>query len=226
MAELDLIQTFEETLKGDRFEAYKLSFLILKPNAAKHYKAIMDEVEAQQFSVVGQYAIMDYETVNMALHNEQPDAIKYIIPISRMYYDFYGNYGVLLLIAKKDISYQNFCIQVVRVKQYLRSKFELSYISYAFDTSKLGMDNENQRLLIMAKDGKTEIPKDAMNQEGTFMVFIMNEIHSPDGDVTSTVKELKILKSMGLLDEANSIPKPLIKSMMRYRTFEYLKDML
>lgn len=222
---IDLIMNAIQNHGNMRFEDLKLSYVILKPNAAKHYKIIMDEIEVNRFKVLGQYAIVDYETVNMALHIEQPESMKYILPISRMYNDFYGNYAVLVVIAKANITYENFCIQVVSLKRSIRTKFELPYISYVFDTSELGKENEHQRLIIMSKEGK-EIEKDQFNKEGTFMVFSMNELHSPDEEVSSTVKEMNQLLKMGCFDESMKIPKTTVGNMKRYHTFEFLKDLL
>lgn len=206
------------------FDEYKYSFFILKPNAAKNYETAIKEIQANQFVVVNQYAIMDYDTVNMALHMEQPESMKYIKPISRFNYDFYGNYAILVLVKKRAITYQNFCVQVCRLKRHLRDKFSLAYVSYAFDISELGDENKQQRLTILAKNGDV-VPKDTMNQEGTFMVFSINDIHSPDDNVETTVKELKLLEDMGLLDVNNIIPKTILHSIKRYKTFEFLKDM-
>lgn len=208
-----------------RFEDFKFSYFILKPNAAKHYKAIMNEIYNSQFVVVNQYAIYDYETVNMALHLDQPTAMRYIIPISRLYKDFYGNFGVLVVVAKRNITYENFCLQVVAMKKNLRQKFELSYVSYAFDTSSLGAKNERQRLLVVASDG-TEVKKDKFNEEGTFMVFSINEIHSPDESVSNTISEMNLLEQMGVLIADNIIPRGTVNSMRKYHTFEFLKDMI
>ena len=171
------------------FKELKVSYLILKPNAARHYKVIVNEIEKQQYTIIGQYAIRDYETLNMALHVEQPESMKYIIPISRMYNDFYGNYGVLLLIGKSNITYENFCLQVVSLKQNLRARFKFSYIAYAFDTSELGRENLHQRLVVVDKDGKQTVDE-YFKREGTFMVFYINEIHSPDESVSTLVKEM------------------------------------
>lgn len=212
-----------ENYKALRFEDYKFSFLILKPNAAKHYGDILGKIEEDQFIIANQYAIMDYETVNMALH---PDVklSKYLVPITRMYFDFYGNKAILVVLAKRDISYENFTIQVLRLKKYLRDKFELSYIAHAFDTSKLGQKNEHQKLVILSENGEP-VKKDSMNDEGTYMVFFTNEIHSPDADVEKTIKEMKILKSMCVISQENVIPRTIINSMKRYETFEFLKDL-
>ena len=219
------ITTALSNYKKLRFEDLKVSYLILKPNAAKHYMSILNDVESQQFRVINQYAIVDYETVNMALHIDQPEAMRYIIPITRMYKDFYGNYGVLVVIGKNHITYNNFCLQVVSLKRYLRGRFELPYISYAFDISELGQANKHERLLILAQNG-LEVSKDKFNREGTYMVFSVNEVHSPDENVESTIKEMEVLKSMALLENDNIIPKTIINSMKRYNTFEFLKDML
>lgn len=206
------------------FEDFKYSFFILKPNAAKNYEAAIQEIEENKFIIVNQYAIMDYDTVTMALHIDQPEAMKYIKPISRFNYDFYGNYAVLVVVKKKDITYENFCNQVLRLKQHLRDKFALSYIAYAFDISELGDKNEKQKLIIKAVNGD-EIKKDSMNGEGTFMVVFINSIHSPDDTVEKTIKELTMLKNMALLETENIIPKTILNSIRRYKTFEFLKDM-
>ena len=221
MTTIDIEKTIKNYRKL-RFEDYKISYMILKPNAAKHYKDIIKTVTQNRFLVFNQYAVLDYETVNMALHIEQPSTMKYLLPITQMYKDFYGNYGILIAIAKRNITYENFCTQVVNLKKYLRDKFELPYIAFA---SELGETNEHQRLMIIAKNG-SEVKKDKFNDEGTFMVFSPNEIHSPDGNVESTIKELELLMSMELFDKTNEIPKVIISSMKRYSTFEFLKDML
>ena len=150
MTREEVLAVIEKHEKLD-FKELKVSYLILKPNAARHYKVIVNEIEKQQYTIIGQYAIRDYETLNMALHVEQPESMKYIIPISRMYNDFYGNYGVLLLIGKSNITYENFCLQVVSLKQNLRARFKFSYIAYAFDTAELGRENLHQSWLSSIK---------------------------------------------------------------------------
>lgn len=77
----------------------------------------------------------------------------------------------------------------------------------------------------MSKDGK-EIRKDKFNEEGTFMVFSINEIHSPNEEVETTVRELTFLKDMGVISAQCIIPKTIINSMKKYHTFEFLKDMI
>lgn len=208
-----------------RFEDYKISFFILKPNAAKHYRSIIAEIEDSQFIILSQFAIFDYETVNMALHIDQPKAMQYIIPITQFYKDFYSNFGILLIVAKRNITYNNFCFQILSMKHNLRKKFELPYISYAFDTTKLGQKNEHQRLLIIAQDG-SEVDKDTFNSNGTFMIFSMNEIHSPDEIVSKTIDEIQLIYSMGIIDEKTTLPKNIISLIKQYQTFEFLKDMI
>lgn len=160
----------------------------------------------------------------MALHVEQPESMKYIIPISRMYNDFYGNYGVLLLIGKSNITYENFCLQVVSLKQNLRARFKFSYIAYAFDTAELGRENLHQRLVVVDKDGKQTVDE-YFKREGTFMVFYINEIHSPDESVATLVKEMRLMDGMELFDVQNQIPKNIIEMMKKYKSFEHIKDM-
>ena len=221
------MKDFERTLKAAnalKFDEFKYSYFIFKPNGAKNYKMAIREIKENQFIIVNQYAIKDYDTVNMALHMNQPESMKYIRPISRFNYDFYGNYAMLVLVKKRDITYDNFCKQIVWLKGHLRNKFSLPYVSYAFDTSELGEENQQQKLIILAKSGEI-LKKDAMNQEGTFMVFSINSIHSPDDNVESTIGELTLLREMGLFEESNIVPKKILSDIERYETFQILKDM-
>lgn len=205
------------------FEECKYSYVILKPNAARHFHPIMTEIKRQNFKVLGCFAIFDYETVNMTLH---PDTkVKdYIVPISRMYHDFYGNYAILVLLGKERITYADFAKQVYRLKMNLRARFNVDYVAYCFDTSKIGKENEEQILQIVSKDGR-KLKMDSMNDPGTYMIFLVNEIHSPGETVEETIEELHILRKIGVLVEDNLIPNVLVESMQRYESFAFLKDM-
>lgn len=206
------------------FQDKKISYMLLKPNAVLHYEGMINQIERNNFEILAQYAIFDYDTVNMALHQNQPSAMKYIIPISHMYKDFYSNYAILLIIGKNNITYENFSIQVVQLKQILRAKYNLPYISYVFNTSLIGQKNEKQKIIIKDVDGNS-MCKERFNEEGTYMLFFTNEVHSPDADLKSMVDEIELLYSMGIIDDRLLIPKSIIHNICRYRTFEFLKDL-
>ena len=116
------------------------------------------------------------------------------------------------------------CLQVVSLKQNLRARFKFSYIAYAFDTSELGRENQHQRLVVVDKDGK-QTGDEYFKREGTFMVFYINEIHSPDESVSTLVKEMRLMDGMELFDVQNQIPKNIIEMMKKYKSFEHIKDM-
>ena len=79
----------------------------------------------------------------------------------------------------------------------------------------------------MIKDiNGNNVPKGRFNEEGTYMLFFTNEVHSPDTDIGSLVSEMELLYSMGIIDDALLLPKPVIHNISRYRTFEFLKDLL
>lgn len=203
---------------------FKISYMILKPNAAKHYDLILKEIEKSNFIILDQYAIFDYELVNMTLHLDQPSAMKYLIPISKMYHNFYGNYGILLLIGKYNISYEYLCLQVAILKKRLRAQFDVDYVGFAFDTSNLGEENKHERLIILSNDGK-EIKKGRFNEEGTYMVFMVNEIHSPDEKLSSLQNEMHILDALEIFDVHNVLQKNIIDNIRRYHSFEFLIDL-
>lgn len=94
------------------------SYFILKPNSIRNYDKIVDEIQ-KNFTIINQYAILDYQKVNDLLHQNQINAKKYLIPISKYYADYYGNYGILVLIQKTNISYSDFCVAVCELKNIL-----------------------------------------------------------------------------------------------------------
>ena len=79
--------------------------------------------------------------------------------------------------------------------------------------------------MILSKDGK-EIKKSRFNHEGTYMVFFTNEIHSPDASVEITIKELKLLKKMNILEADNRLSDEMITNISRYKTFEFMRDLI
>lgn len=174
------------------------------------------------FDILGYYAILDYETINMKLHTN-PEVQKYIVPVNRMFKDCYGNYAVLILISKRNVTYYQFVNQVNDFKIFARSLFELDYISNVFDISKLFGDNQRQRLVI--KDAlNNEVCKHEMNDYGTFYVFSVNSIHAPDSEVDTTINELMILLEANIISENNRVTDKILELISKYKSFEFLQD--
>lgn len=206
-----------------KINAYKYSYIIVKPNGARHFKTYVNELEKNGFDVIEYYAIVDYETINMKLHTD-PAVQKYIIPVNKMFKDCFGNYAVLVLIAKRNVSYFEFVKQVDDFKIFVRTLFKLDYISNVFDISKLFGDNQEQRLVIMDKLDN-EISKHEMNERGTFYIFSVNSIHAPDPEVSTTISELMILIQSNIISENNIIPNNVVECIGKYKSFEFLQDM-
>lgn len=215
----DIINNYQKI----RYEKNKISYFILKPNSARNYTNIINEIE-KLFTIEGQYAIFDYDKINMLLHHGQESAIKYLIPISRYYYDYCGNYAILILISKKNIIYEDMCKQVCKLKKKIRELLHNNYFSFIFDVSKIGELNCKQHIEILSDSDKI-IKKDSMNQSGTFMIFYINELHSPDSTIENTIQELKLLVEQGILDEKNQINSEIINSIRKYKSYEFLKDL-
>ena len=175
------------------------------------------------FDIIGYYAIVDYEKVNMKLHTE-PEVQKYIIPVNKMFKDCFGNYAVLVLIAKRNVSYFEFVKQVNDFKIFARTLFKLDYMSNVFDTNKLFEDNQEQRLMIMDKLDN-EINKHEMNERGTFYVFSVNSIHAPDSEVSTTINEIMILIESNITSENNIISDKVVGDISKYKSFDFLQDM-
>lgn len=205
------------------FEDYKYSYLIVKPNGIRHFKTYVDELIAQRFVILDYFAIRDYETVNIALHPTEKEQ-RHIVPINNMFKVLYSNNAVLIVIAKSHITYEDFVKQVFYFKTNVRTKFECPDISYVFDISRLLGDQQNQELKIVDPNGK-ECPKREMNHKGTFLVFSVNSLHSPDPDVNITISELQLLRKSGIFVEKNRIPEILVKAILKYETFAFFKDM-
>lgn len=206
-----------------KINAYKYSYIIVKPNGTRHFEMYTTELKKYGFEIMGYYAITDYETINMKLHTN-PEVWRYLIPVNKMFNDCYGNYAILILIAKKNVSYIEFVKQVNDFKIYVRSLFKLDYVSNIFDISKVFKDNQEQRVVIVDKFNN-EVSKHEMNESGTFFVFSVNSIHTPDAEVDVTVEELMILIEEKVITERNVISSNIIESIIRYKTFEFLQDL-
>ena len=205
-----------------KFSNFKYSYLIVKPNGNRHFRTYVEELKKKGFVIFGYYSVMDYATVNVALHPTLPEQ-RHIVPINHMFKDCYGNYGVLILIGKTHITYEDFVKEVYEFKADTRRIFEVEYLSYVFDISKMLGEYREQRLVLLEKDG-TEGKKREMNHEGTFLVFSVNSLHSPDQNVKVTVEEMILLKEMEIITESNRIPDCIIQKICEYETFVYLKD--
>ena len=182
----------------------------------------MEELKKKGFEIFGYYSVMDYATINVALHPTPPEQ-RHIVPINNMFKDCYGNYGVLILIGKANITYEDFVKEVYAFKSDTRKIFEVKYLSYVFDISNMLEEYREQRLVLLEKDG-SEAKKREMNQVGTFLVFSVNSLHSPDPNVKVTVEEMELLKSMNLISESNRIPDEIVYKICKYETFVYLED--
>ena len=206
-----------------RYKDIKISYFILKPNSARNYEIIINEIE-KNFCILNQFAILNYDFVNNKLHENQLNSQKYLVPISKYYNDYYGNYAMLVLVGKRNIDYSDFCVEVCKLKKQIRNLFKRDYVSLVFDTSNIGVENFRQTIEILSCNGKI-VKKDAMNRCGTFMIFSVNEIHSPDITVEDTINELKLLHSLGIFSKKNKLDTETITKLRKYKTYEFLKDL-
>lgn len=207
--------------KNLEFSDFKYSYLIVKPNGNRHFRTYVEELKKKGFEIFGYYSVMDYATVNVALHPTPPEQ-RHIVPINNMFKDCYGNYGVLILIGKTHITYEDFVKEVYAFKADTRKIFEVDYLSYVFDISKMLGEYREQRLVLLEKDG-SEAKKREMNHVGTFLVFSINSLHSPDPDVKITIQEMLLLKEMNIISPNNCIPDEIVCRIGEYETFVYLK---
>lgn len=205
------------------FEEEKYSFLIVKPNGVRHFKTYVEELRKQNYTIIGFFAIHDFKSINVALHNTKKK-LRHIIPINNMFNTLFSNYAILILISKSHIAYEDFVNEVCKFKVKVRSKFDTPELAYVFDISTLLNDQQNQVIKIIDSNGQ-EVPKREMNQKGTFKVYSVNSLHSPDPDVDVTISEMQILRKKGIFKNENKIPDNLVTAIMRYETFAFIKDM-
>ena len=74
----------------------------------------------------------------------------------------------------------------------------------------------------MGNDGK-QVGR--FNEEGTYMVFMVNEIHSPDEKLSSLQNEMHIIDALEIFDVHNVLQKNIIDNIKRYHSFEFLIDL-
>lgn len=201
----------------------KYSYMIVKPNGEKHFAEIIFAIRRANFDIEEMYKISDYEHVNMLLHPEE-EKHKYIIPINRVYKDFYSNYGIIILISKANISYQNFVTEIVNLKIEIRNKYDYDYIASILDISKIGMPYNGETVKIISKS-YLEVAKQKMNGKGSYLIISINELHSPDSNIENTIQELILLMDNGIIAKKNEIPERLIAYIKKYGTFSFLQNL-
>lgn len=205
------------------FEEYKYSFIIVKPNGAKHLSTYLSELKRRKIDILGIFAIHNHEEVNLALHLTERER-SHILPINMMFKDFYGDNAILILVGKKNIKYEDFVSEIYDFKWKARGLVEKKYISYVFDTTDILGINQKQWLKVF-DENSNEVKKYDMNHEGSFMVALPNSLHSPDDDVESTVKELLTICDLNIVCEENAISETMLSRVINYGTMEMLKDM-
>lgn len=205
------------------FEEYKYSFIIVKPNGAKHLSTYLRELKKRNFDILGIFAVHNHEEVNLALHPTEGER-RHIIPINIMLKDFYGDNAILILIGKKNIEYESLVSEIYDFKWKARGLVEKKYISYVFDTTDILGFNQKQWLKVIDEKGN-EVKKYDMNHEGSFMVALPNSLHSPDDNVESTVNELLTIYDLNIICEENVISETMLSKVINYGTMEMLKDM-
>ena len=205
------------------FEEYKYSFIIVKPNGAKHLETYLSELKKRKFNILGIFAIHNHEEINLRLHITERER-SHIIPINRMFKDFYGNNAILILIGKKNIEYNDLVSEIYDFKLMARELVKKKYISYVFDTTDILGIAPRQWLKITDEKGN-EIDKYEMNHKGSFMVTLPNSLHSPDSDVETTVKELMTIFDLHVVCKENVISETMLSRIINYGTMEMLKDM-
>ena len=177
------------------FEEYKYSFIIIKPNGARHLKLYIQEIQKSGIDILNYYVLHDHEKVNLALHQTEWE-LSHVIPINKWFKDFYGNQGILILIGEKNISYSDFTQKIFNFKWMARHLTETPYVSCVFDRSQILNLSPNQELMVVDGNGNI-FKKYEMNHSGDFMITLPNSLHSPDADPESTIKELNILRNIG-----------------------------
>lgn len=206
-----------------KHEDTKYSYMIVKPNGEKHFSMIVTLIQSSGVHIEGMYKIDDYEYVNILLHPEK-EKQKYIIPINRIYKDYYSNRAILILVSEGNISYEDFSRKIVELKLEIRYKNDYNYIAYVLDVSKIGMRYNGETLKIVNKFN-VEVAKQKMNEKGTFLVISINEIHSPDANIENTINELILLFNGKIISKENEIPNDTIEFIMKYGTFSFLQDL-
>ena len=201
----------------------KYDYIIVKPNGAKYLKICLDILRWRGFKIIGIYGIKDFEKVNMKLHPLESEQEK-IIPITKMFLDYFGNYGVVIIIGKKNITYEKFAEMVNNFKWFIRGMTATPYVTCILDQSVILNKEPNQEISIVDSEGE-KISMYEMNNKGSFIVTMPNFIHTPDPSVESIIKELKILKELDVLDDSNKVDEKYLQKIFKYATMNVLVDM-
>ena len=111
MSSIDTIFGKIENYQTIGLEEEKYSYLIVKPNGTRHINTYLSELIKENYKIIGFFAIRDYEAISLALHPSKKKR-RHIIPINNMFKTLFGNYAVAIIVAKINISYEDFVEQL------------------------------------------------------------------------------------------------------------------
>lgn len=202
---------------------YKYSYFMVKPNGNRDFQFYLNMISDYKLKVFGFYAIKNYNNIDLYLHPRDKEK-QFLIPVDKMINDCCGNYAILIVVGKKDISYNDLVKMIYEIKKRSREKTSFNYFSYVFNFDKI-VDRKKRNTLVILDEEKNEIKKSEMNGNGDYFVFSVNSLHAPDADVEITIEELKKLCDKEIFLNKNKIPICMIELILKYKTFEYLQDM-
>ena len=168
------------------------SYFIIKPDGIRFLNNICSIIE-NSYEGVRYYAIDDFSDVIKRLYYKhfEKKGDKFAKSFEAYLYglrEFFGNYGILALVADSKREYTDFAQSVYSTKLRIRSEYANNNIGIVTNYG----DGQKNKIKIVDVEGKESNPR-IMDELGNHRISDVNIIHCPDPSKEDTLKELSIL---------------------------------
>lgn len=200
------------------------SYFIIKPDGMRFLDDICNKIE-QRYQSVRYYAIDDYEEIIKKLYHKhfERKGEKFEKSFQAYLYglrEFFGNYGIMALIADTTIGYEEFMQSIYGTKLEIREKYVNNNIGIVTNYG----EGQKSYIRFVSDDGSEQTPR-IMTNLGTHRISNIDIIHCPDPNKDDTLGELNILLKSSIIDDKNMIMEQMMQQMRKYQTAKFQEDM-
>jgi len=207
---------------------YFLNYFMIKPDGAKYLNEVMEMLETENIKVFF-FALRDWERVASILYDAHmewtPNFSKIFKAYANVLRELYTNMGIVGVVIDTDPEINN---KLFNLKCKVRANHRNGQFIVLSDFCKMGgreiEDLPKTTFEVITESGK-KVKIKGINTKGFHSVHDLNILHCPDPVDKKIERELKVLSSSGVLDKGNILTPKILKEIIHYETFNFIKDL-
>ena len=188
------------------------SYFLIKPDGIRYLKEIDEIINSKKFDRIIYFAVNDWEKVQKDLYEEHykkkdfADSYQAFVEAEK---NLFGNRGIIILVSKKEGTYQELMDKVLSTKLEIRKR--LAY--------KVGLVRKGKKRKEIKRPRKFE------DKHKIYRLSYLDVIHCPDPKKAVTLKELNKLFKKGIISVKNIISPKILAKIKKYKISGYLEEL-